>query len=151
MVFISGSRFLGYSGSRVLKFSSSCVLGLLGSRALKFWGTLLFFKIKLQQDNNKKIWKKVKKKIGFFFLGYFTWPGLPENTRNIQISGQGGSGLAHFMVRFFRFRILNTRKSGVRQDIRFFRFFAHVSYSACWEPRRVCDNSVANSSFIWSL
>ena len=21
-------------------------------------------------------------------------------------------------------------------------------YSACWEPRRVCDNSVANSSFI---
>ena len=50
----SGSRVLGFLVSRVLKFSSSCVLGLLGSRALKFWGALLHFKIKLQQENNKK-------------------------------------------------------------------------------------------------
>ena len=137
MVFISGSRVLGFLGtrvlgflgSRVLKFSSSCVLGLLGSRALKFWGTLLFFKIKLQQDNNKKIWKKVKKKLDFFFLVTSHGPGYPRIPeisefrvragRVWPISWSGSSG-SEFWI---------PEKSGAGQDIRLFRFFAHVIFN----------------------
>ena len=65
MVFISGyrvssgSRVLGFSSTQVLGFLGSCVLWLLGSRALKFWGTLLHFKIKAK-ENKKKIEKKKK-------------------------------------------------------------------------------------------
>jgi hypothetical protein len=128
---MSGSRVISFSGSqvlssRVLKFSSSQVLGFLGFWVLGLSSSgepCCTLKLKL-----RKIIKKVekKKKIQFFKV-YFTWPGLPKNTRNTKILGQGGSGLAHFMVRFFRSRILYIRKSGAGQDIRFFRSFAHVS------------------------
>ena len=106
MVFISGSRVtsgsrvISFSGSRVLGSSGSWVFGLLGSWALKFWGTLLHFKIKAK-ENNKKIEKK--QKIVFFIfiflrLLYMAWvtreyPKYPNFG-----SGRVGSGPFHGQV-----------------------------------------------------
>ena len=101
MVFISGSRVT--SGPRVISFLGSWVLRFSGSRVFGFLGFWVLglsssgepcctLKLNCNRKIIKKFEKKMKKKLDFFFLDYFTWPGLPENTRNIRILGRVRAG-----------------------------------------------------------